>query len=255
MIKKIIHIDMDAFYASVEELYNPGLIGKPVGVGGLPDRRGVICTANYEARKYGVKSAMPSKLALKLCPKLILIVPDFNKYVAVTEKLISFYKEYTDIIEPLSLDECYLDVTENKKEIKTAVEIAGILKNRIKTELHLTASVGVAPNKLLAKIASEVNKPDGLFVIKPHQVESFMKNLGIEKIWGVGKVTAKKMIEMNIRTCADLQKYSKVELSRFFGKFGETLFEFARGIDEREVVTDYEIKSIGSENDILIRHG
>jgi len=247
MTRKIIHVDMDAFYASVEELYNPLLKGKPVAVGGSPEDRGVVCTANYEARKYGVKSAMATKLALKLCPNMILIKPDFRKYSLISEKLISIYKEFTDKIEPLSLDECYLDVTENKKNVKTAVEIANILKQKIKTELHLTASVGVAPNKLLAKIASEMNKPDGLFVIKPHQVERFMKDLRIEKLWGVGKVTARKMIGMNIKTCSDLQKYLLVELVEMFGTFGETLYEFARGIDEREVVFSHEIKSIGSE--------
>jgi DNA polymerase IV len=247
MIRKIIHIDMDAYYASVEMRDNPSLKGKPVAVGGTVDSRGVISTANYEARKYGVRSAIATKTAFRLCPELILIYPDFKKYYSVTNKLISIYKEYTDLVEPLSLDECYLDVTENKKNIKTAVEIAKILKNRIKDELHLTASVGVAPNKLLAKIASEVNKPDGIFVIKPHQVESFVKTLSVNKLWGVGKVTAKKMEELGIKTCFDLEKYSVPELSGMFGAFGETLYDFARGIDDRGVITHYDAKSIGSE--------
>jgi DNA polymerase IV len=247
MFRKIIHIDMDAYYASVETRDNPALKGKPIAVGGSIESRGVISTANYEARKYGVRSAIATKTAFRLCPALILIYPDFVKYSEGTKKLISIYKEYTDIIEPLSLDECYLDVTENKKNIKTAVEVANILRGRIKKELHLTASVGIAPNKLLAKIASEVNKPDGIFVIKPHQIESFIKTLSVNKLWGVGKVTAKKMQGLGIATCADLQKYSIPDLSGMFGAFGETLYEFARGIDERCVVSDHEIKSIGSE--------
>ncbi|MCK4799061.1 MAG: DNA polymerase IV, partial [Spirochaetes bacterium] len=171
MTKKIIHIDMDAFYASVEQRDNPSLKGKPIIVGGMPDERGVVSTASYEARKYGIKSAMATKRAVTLCPHLIILKPNFQKYKNVSIKLIEFYKEYTDLVEPLSLDECYLDVTTNKHKIQTATEIAIILKEKIKRELNLTASVGLAPNKFLAKIASDINKPDGLFVIKPHQID------------------------------------------------------------------------------------
>lgn len=247
MIKKFIHIDMDAFYASVEQRDNPSLKGKPVVVGGSPESRGVVSAASYEARKYGIKSAMAIKSALHLYPELVIIQPDFKKYISISKELKSIYLEYTDLVEPLSLDECYLDVTKNKKGISTATEIAIELKKRIKKELNLTASVGVAPNKLLAKIASEKNKPDGLFVIKPHQVEKFMKDLDVKNLWGVGKATYNILKEKNIKTCGDLQKLSVVELVDYFGVFGETLYNFARGIDKREIELDQEVKSIGSE--------
>ena len=247
MGKKFIHIDMDAFYASVEQRDNPSLKGKPVVVGGTPESRGVVSAASYEARKYGIKSAMAIKTALQLYPKLVIIQPDFKKYITISKKLKSIYHEYTDLVEPLSLDECYLDVTENKKGISTATEIAIELKKRIKEDLNLTASVGVAPNKLLAKIASEHNKPDGLFIIKPHQVDDFMKNLDVKNLWGVGKATYKVLQKMNIKTCGDLQKLSVVELVDSFGVFGETLYNFTRGIDNRKIELDQEVKSIGSE--------
>ena len=247
MVRKFIHIDMDAFYASVEQRDNPSIQGKPVIVGGNPESRGVVSTASYEARKYGIKSAMAVKTALQLYPKLIIIQPDFKKYIAISKKLKSIYLEYTDLVEPLSLDECYLDVTENKKGISTATEIAIELKKRIKKELNLTASVGVAPNKLLAKIASEKNKPDGLFIIKPHQINDFMKDLDVKSLWGVGKATYKILQEKNIKTCSALQKLSIVELIDNFGIYGETLYNFARGIDKREIELNQEVKSIGSE--------
>jgi DNA polymerase-4 len=247
MNRKFIHIDMDAYYASVEQRDNPSIKGKPVVVGGTPQSRGVVSAASYEARKFGIKSAMAVKTAMNLCPNLIIIQPDFKKYMRISKELISIYEEYTDLVEPLSLDECYLDVTENKKNINTATEIAIELKKRIKKELDLTASVGVAPNKLLAKIASEINKPDGLFIIKPHQVDDFIKNLDVSRLWGVGRATYNKLKEMNINTCGELQKLSIVELVDNFGIFGETLYDFARGIDNREVETEHEVKSIGSE--------
>jgi DNA polymerase IV len=247
MQRKIIHIDMDAFYASVEVRKNPSLKGKPLVVGGLPEERGVVSTASYEARKFGIRSAMATSLAMNLCPDLIVLHPDFGEYRKISETLISYYREYTDLVEPLSLDECYLDVTDNKKDIGIATKIGHLLKDKIKSELNLTASVGVAPNKLLAKIASDMNKPDGLFVIKPNQVENFMKDLDVKKIWGVGKVTVKKMNALGIRTCGDLQKLTEIELIRLFGKFGEALYHYARGIDESPVVPEYDIKSIGSE--------
>ena len=247
MERKIIHIDMDAFYASVEVRNNPSLKGKPVVVGGFPEDRGVVSTASYEARKFGIRSAMATSLALKLCPGLIIIRPNFKEYRSISKKLMTFYHEYTDLVEPLSLDECYLDVTVDKKNVKIATKIGNLLRERIKKELELTASVGVAPNKLLAKIASDINKPDGIFVIKPGQVEEFIKRLDVKKIWGVGKVTLKRLNDMGIKTCGQMQQLSEIELIKNFGKFGESLFYFCRGIDEGPVIPEYDIKSIGSE--------
>ena len=229
--RKIIHIDMDAFYASIEQRDNPGYRGKPVAVGGSPESRGVVAAASYEARRFGVHSAMPAKRALSLCRDLILVPPNFEKYTAVSEELFSYYKDYTDLIEPVSLDECYLDVTQNKKGIETATEIAMLLKERIKKEMNLTASAGVAPNKLLAKIASDMNKPDGIKVIKPHQIDKFMKDLEVKKIWGVGKVTQERLKAMRVITCGDLQRFPADELVKHFGKFGVALYSSARGIE------------------------
>lgn len=242
--RKIIHIDMDAFYASVEIRDNPSLKGNPVAVGAKPEERGVLCTANYEARAFGVHSAMATSLAFKKCPSLILIPPNFKKYTAVSKQIRAFVREYTDIIEPLSLDECYIDVSALSLP---ATEIALRLKERIKNELHLTASAGVSVNKLLAKIASDMNKPDGLTVIKPQEIDGFMKNLKVSKLFGVGKVTQKKMSEMGISTCMDLQKMTIEELYLNFGKFGCDLYNFCRGIDNRLVISERKIKSIASE--------
>jgi DNA polymerase IV len=238
---------MDAFYASIEQRDNPELKGKPVIVGGRPEERGVVAAASYEARKFGIRSAMPTSRAIAACRDLVIIPPDFRKYTEVSRRLYDYYKEFSDIIEPLSLDEAYLDVTENKKRIPYATDIAVELKKRIKAGLGLTASAGVAPNKLLAKIASDERKPDGLFVIKPHQVDAFMKKLDVKKIWGVGKVTLAKLNNKGVFTCSDLQRYSEDELSALFGKFGHDLYFFCRGIDERPVITEREIKSIGAE--------
>jgi DNA polymerase IV len=245
--RKIIHIDMDAFYASIEQRDNPELRGKPVVVGGRPEKRGVVAAASYEARKFGIHSAMPMSRAVSVCRDLVIVNPDFGKYGFVSRQLYSMYKEYTDLIEPVALDEAYLDVTENKRHLPVATEIALFLKKRIKRELGLTASAGVAPNKLLAKIASEEKKPDGLFVIKPHQIESFMKDLDLERIWGVGKVTGAKLKRMGLVTCGDIQKYDMESLGRILGKFGKALYFFIRGIDNRPVVTHREAKSIGAE--------
>ena len=238
---------MDAFYASIEQRDNPGYRGKPVAVGGSPERRGVVAAASYEARKYGIHSAMPAKRALSLCRDLILVQPNFEKYTAVSEELISYYRDYTDLIEPVSLDECYLDVTRNKKGIEIATEIALLLKERIKKEMNLTASAGVAPNKLLAKIASDINKPDGITVIRPHQIEEFMKDLEVKKIWGVGKVTQERLKAMDVLTCGELQRFSADELVKHFGKYGTALYYFARGVDDRPVVAEREVRSVGSE--------
>lgn len=249
-MRKIIHIDMDAFYASVEQRENPALKGRPVAVGGK-NRRGVVAAASYEARKFGVRSAMPVRQALELCPDLQLVRPNFPLYQEISRALQSFYGEYTDIIEPLSLDECYLDVSRNKKDISSATEIAHLLRDRIRRELNLTASCGVAPNKLLAKIASDINKPDGIFVIKPADVEEFMLGLPVKKIWGVGKVTYGKLQKMHIKTCADLQKIDKFKLQQIFGKYGDALYLFCRGIDDREVSSYRESKSIGAERTLM----
>ncbi len=247
MTRKIIHIDMDAFYAAIEQRDNPHLKGKPIIVGGSPENRGVVSTASYEARRFGIHSAMPTKRAISLCKDLIIIHPNFEKYKTASKSLVTIYREYTDLIEPVSLDECYLDVTENKKAIPTATEIAFTLKERIKKELNLTASAGVAPNKFLAKIASDINKPDGVMVIKPHQVETFIQTLEVKKIWGVGRVTQEKLGNMGVVTCGDLQKYTLDELIQGFGKFGNMLYSFVRGIDKRPVVTHRKVKSVASE--------
>ena len=247
LTRKIIHIDMDAFYASIEQRDNPRLKGKPVVVGGSPEERGVVAAASYEARKFGIHSAMPTSRAKTLCRNLVVVHPDFTKYTDVSRRLHDFYSEYTDSIEPISLDEAYLDVTVNKKQIPYATKVAVELKKRIKSELNLTASAGVAPNKLLAKIASDERKPDGLFVIRPHQIDEFMKGLDVRKIWGVGKVTLGRLNKLGVYTCGDLQKYSEDELCSMFGKFGYDLYLFCRGIDERPLITEREIKSVGAE--------
>lgn len=247
MMSKIIHVDMDCFYAAVEIKFRPDLAGKPVAVGGSPDGRGVLTTANYEARKFGVRSAMPSRRAMKLCPELILIRPDFGKYKRESDHVREILSRYSRLVEPLSLDEAYLDVTDSPFEDGSATRIAARIRREIKTETGLTASAGVAPNKFLAKIASDLNKPDGLAVIRPADVEKFMLNLPIEKIWGVGRVTAEKMNRLGIRTCKDLQAFSVSQLRDLFGSWGPQLYEFARGIDHRKVSNDRERKSLSVE--------
>lgn len=242
--RKIIHIDMDAFYASVEQRDNPQLKGKPVAVGGTPERRGVIAAASYEAREYGVRSAMPSSQALARCPDLLLLPPRMDHYRAVSREIHSILREYTQLIEPLSLDESYLDVSHHATP---ATELAEEIRRRIKETLSLTASAGVAPNKFLAKIASDINKPDGIFVIKPHQVESFLQHCPVKKLWGVGNVTAQKLAEMNITTCGELTHLEKELLVSRFGRYGHQLYNFARGIDSRPVEPHRERKSVGSE--------
>ncbi len=248
LMSKIIHVDMDCFYAAVEIKFQPHLKGKPVAVGGSPDGRGgVLTTANYEARKFGIRSAMPSARAMKLCPDLILVRPDFSKYKAESRKVREILERYSSLVEPLSLDEAYLDVTDSPFEGGSATRIAERIRREIKEETGLTASAGVAPNKFLAKIASDLNKPDGISVIRPEQIESFMKTLLIEKIWGVGKVTAEKMNRLGIKTCGDLQQYPVSKLVEMFGSWGPQLYDFARGIDTREVSNDRERKSLTVE--------
>jgi len=245
--RKIIHIDMDCFYAAVEVKYQPRLKGLPLAVGGNVGGRCVLTTASYEARKFGVRSAMTSAQAVRLCPDLILIPPDFSKYKVESQKVRKILERYSDRIEPLSLDEAYLDVTDSAIEGGMAAKIAGRIRREISNELGLTASAGVAPNKFLAKIASDLNKPDGLAVIRPEQVEVFMKDLPIEKIWGVGKVTAKKLQSLGFKTCGELQAKSLNEMVEIFGSWGAQLYEFSRGIDNRPVVTTRERKSLSVE--------
>ena len=247
--RKIIHIDMDAFYASVEQRDNPELRGKAVAVGGSPEGRGgVVATASYEARKFGVRSAMPSKKALQLCPHIIFIRPRFAVYKEVSQKIREIFRRYTDLIEPLSLDEAYLDVTEDKQNIGSAIDVAKLIKQAINDELQLTASAGVSVNKFVAKIASDMNKPDGLTFIGPSSIESFMEKLPVEKFFGVGKVTADKMKGMGLFTGADLKKVSEGDMVKHFGKAGRFYYQIARGVDNREVQPNRETKSIGAED-------
>ncbi len=246
-LRKIIHIDMDAFFASVEQRDNPELRGKPVAVGG-DGERGVIAAASYEARKFGVFSAMSSKVAKRKCPQLIFVKHRFDAYKAASLVIRSIFREYTDMVEPLSLDEAYLDVTHNKKGIAIATDIALEIKNRIKEQTGLIASAGVSINKFLAKIASDMDKPNGLFVVKPHQVEAFVAQLPIEKFFGVGKVTAAKMKSKGIFTGADLKEIPVKELVKSFGKAGYYFYNVARGIDNRPVISQRGRKSLGAES-------
>lgn len=246
-MKKIIHIDMDCFYAAVEVKYRPELRGKPLGIGGPANTRSVLCTASYEARKFGVRSAMPSSQALRLCPQLILIPPHFDLYKAESRKVREIMERFTQKIEPLSLDEAYLDVTDCEQFGGSATLIAQEIRRLIFTELNLTASAGIAPNKFLAKIASDWKKPNGQFVIRPQDVESFVKDLAVEKIFGVGKVTAQKMHELGLKTCGDLQKLTVFELHNWFGSRAQELHDFSWGIDHREVITEWERKSLTVE--------
>lgn len=248
-MRKIIHIDMDAFYASVEQRDNPDYKGKPIVVGGSPEGRGgVVATASYEARKYGVRSAMPSKKAVQLCPQAIFVRPRFDVYKEVSQKIREIFYRYTDLVEPLSLDEAYLDVTADKQGIGSALDIATLIKKSIKEELNLTASAGVSINKFVAKIASDLQKPDGLTFIGPSKIESFMEGLPVEKFFGVGRVTAAKMKSMHLHTGADLKKLSENELVRHFGKVGHFYYHIVRGKDDREVKPHRETKSLGAED-------
>lgn len=247
-IRKIIHVDMDAFYASVEQRDFPELKGKPVIVGGPADGRGVVATASYEARVYGVKSAMPSKRAHQLCPHGIFVYPRFDAYKEASQKIREIFSRYTDLIQPLSLDEAYLDVTNDKLGIGSALEIAKQIKQAIKDELNLTASAGVSINKFVAKVASDINKPDGLTFIGPSKIESFIEKLPVEKFYGVGKVTADKMKRQGLHTGKDLKQLTEERLVQLFGKSGKFYYNIVRGIDDREVKPDREAKSVSSED-------
>ena len=244
--RKIIHVDMDQFFAAVEQRDNPELKGKPVAVG-WDAERGVVSTASYEARRFGVHSAQSIQVAKRLCPQLIIVPPHFSKYKEVSSQIHSIFHDYTDLIEPLSLDEAFLDVTENKKDIAMAVDIAKEIKQRIKETTGLTASAGVSYCKMLAKIASDWRKPDGLTVVHPDKALDFIAQLDIKKIWGVGQKTAEKMHKMGIFTGADLRRQSLTRLSQEFGKMGRVFYDFARGIDERPVISEWERKSVSCE--------
>jgi len=239
---------MDAYYASIEQRDHPQYRGKPIAVGGSPEGRGVVATASYEARKFGVRSAMSSKTALRLCPDVIFVHPRFDVYKQVSSQIRSIFQRYTDQIEPLSIDEAYLDVTVDKLNIGSAIEIATRIKKEIREELGLTASAGVSINKFVAKIASDMKKPDGLTFIGPSKIASFMEQLPVEKFFGVGKVTAEKMNRLGLFTGADVKKLSESELTRHFGKSGKFYFKIVRGEDDREVVPYRESKSIGAED-------
>ena len=245
--RKIVHIDMDAFYASVEQRDDPNLQGKPVVVA-WRGNRSVVCAASYEARRFGVRSAMPAIRAERLCPEAIFVPPDFVRYRAVSRLTREIFKRHTDLIEPLSLDEAYLDVTENKTGLPTATRVARAIREEIRQELHLTASAGVAPNKFLAKIASDWKKPDGLFVIQPDEVDAFLLPLPVGRIPGVGKVTEEKLQTFGIRTVSDLRAVEQSILEQRFGRYGTRLYELARGIDNNPVVPDRLTQSISAED-------
>ncbi len=248
-IRKVIHIDMDAFFASVEQRDNPALRGKPIAVG-QADGRGVVAAASYEARRYGVRSAMSSSKARRMCPNLTFVDCRFDAYKAVSAQIHNIFRRYTDIIEPISLDEAFLDVTENFAGMTYAVDIAKEIKQSIRRELELVASAGVSYNKFLAKIASDYRKPDGLCVIPPERAADFVARMPVESFWGVGPVTAAKMHSLGIFTGADLRALSVSELRLHFGKVGTLYYNFARGIDNRPVEAERTRRSVGCERTI-----
>ena len=247
MSRTIIHVDMDAFYASIEQRDDPSLARKPVIVGGVSGKRGVVSAASYEARRFGVHSAMPVSRARRLCPDGAFISGNMKKYVAVSKELRGILSSYTPLVEPLSLDEAFLDVTASLRLWGSSEQIGREIKARVRDELDLTASVGIAPNKFLAKMASDHGKPDGLVVVKPGEETEFLRDLPVRQIFGVGKVTARRMTERGIRSIGQLAEMTRQELRRAFGKQGERLYELARGIDESEVVAETEAKSISHE--------
>jgi DNA polymerase-4 len=245
---KILHIDMDAFYASVEQRDDASLRGKPLVVGGQPNRRGVVAAASYEARAFGVRSAMSMAKAVKLCPSLVIVPPDFARYKAASTTIFNIYREVTPLVEPLSLDEAYLDVTENSWNEPLAMTVAKRLKQRIRDATGLTASAGVAPNKFLAKIASGWKKPDGLTIIAPDRVEPFLQRLPVDALWGVGPVTATRLRARGINRLVDVRAIDDQALREAVGSMADWLKQLANGIDDRQVVADSEPKSSGSEN-------
>jgi DNA polymerase-4 len=248
MVRRILHVDMDAFYASVEQRDDPSLRGKPVAVGGHPSSRGVVAAASYEARAFGVRSAMPMSRAVRLCPSLVIVRPDFSRYRTASSAVFAILREVTPLVEPLSLDEAYLDVTENAWGEPLGVTVAKRLKERIRADVGLTASAGVAPNKFLAKIASGWKKPNGLTVISPERVEPFLQQLSVDVLWGVGPVTAGKLRARGIETLVDVRAADPQLLRQTVGSLAEWLKQLATGIDERPVIPNREAKSSGSEN-------
>lgn len=246
-IRKIVHIDMDAFYASVEQRDNPELRGRPVIVAWKANRS-VVCAASYEAREFGVRSAMPTVRAERLCPDAVFIPPDFTRYRAVSRLTREIFKRHTDLVEPLSLDEAYLDVTDNKTGLPTATRVASTIREQIRQELNLTASAGVAPSKFLAKLASDWRKPNGLFVIQPEEVDGFLLPLQVGRLPGVGKVTGEKLERLGAKTVQDLREFDLAALEQNFGRYGQRLYELARGIDNSQVVPNRPTKSISAED-------
>jgi DNA polymerase IV len=246
-MRKIIHVDMDAFYASIEQRDDPQLRGKPVIVA-WKGNRSVVCAASYEARASGVRSALPAVRAERLCPAAIFVAPDFTRYRAVSRSVREIFKRHTDLIEPLSLDEAYLDVTENKTGLPTASLVASTIREQIRQELNLTASAGVAANKFLAKLASDWQKPDGLFVIQPKEVDAFLLPLVVGRLPGVGKVTEEKLAKLGIETVRELRRLDLGLLEDHFGRYGVRLYELARGVDDNPVVPDRPTQSISVED-------
>ena len=247
MVRRVLHIDMDAFYASVEQRDNPALRGQPVAVGGRPDTRGVVAAASYEARTFGVRSAMSMAKAVRLCPSLVIVPPDFSRYKAASSAIFSIFREVTPLVEPLSLDEAYLDVTDNLWGETLGTAVAKRLKQRIRAETRLTASAGVAPNKFLAKIASGWKKPDGLTVISPDRVEPFLQQLSVDALWGVGPVTAGKLRARGIERLVDVRAADIQMMRETVGSLADWLRQLAYGVDDRPVVPNRDVKSSGSE--------
>jgi DNA polymerase-4 len=245
--RKIIHVDMDAFYASVEQRDDPALRGKPVVVA-WRGNRSVVCAASYEARKFGVRSAMPAVRAERLCPQAVFVAPDFTRYKAVSRQVREIFGRHTGLVEPLSLDEAYLDVTANTSALPSATATAEAIRAAIREETQLTASAGVAPNKFVAKIASDFRKPDGLFVVRPHQVESFLAPLPVGRLPGVGRVMERKLAELGIAVVADLRGFAVDDLERRFGRWGRRLHELSFGIDERPVVSERPTLQVSAED-------
>ena len=245
--RKIIHVDMDAFYASVEQRDDPALRGKPVVVA-WRGNRSVVCAASYEARKFGVRSAMPAVRAERLCPQAVFVAPDFTRYKAVSRQVREIFGRHTGLVEPLSLDEAYLDVTANTSALPSATATAEAIRAAIREETQLTASAGVAPNKFVAKIASDFRKPDGLFVVRPHQVENFLAPLPVGRLPGVGRVMERKLAELGIAVVADLRGFAVDDLERRFGRWGRRLHELSFGIDERPVVSERPTLQVSAED-------
>jgi DNA polymerase-4 len=245
--RKIIHVDCDCFYASIEMRDDPRLANRPLAVGGHPDHRGVLATCNYQARRFGLHSAMSSRRALQLCPQLLIVPPDMPRYRQASQEIMRIYQDFTGLIEPLSLDEAYLDVSGQKRLRGSATLMAEAIRQRIRSEVGITASAGIAPNKFLAKVASDWNKPDGQFVILPRDVDDFVAALAVSKVPGIGKVTSERMQRMGIHSCRDLQTLDRLTLMKEFGRFGERLYHLARGQDERPVQADRQRKSISVE--------